>query len=155
MSITIRVSRSYEQFISFYIPSMWETICQASASYSGINLCSKIPVFWPGLGALTFDYPRIPPPPPVSPRIPSRCSDVFGNKFGNKCVRAMLIGQENYEETRRYFRQMPTACFPTVRTFIANKWECVWGKGNSTEGRLGLGPVQGHPPMERQKWLET
>ena len=60
---------------------MWETICEASASCSGWNFGSKIPVYpklgygpelrppplkieiWTGLGTLSFDYPSSPPPP--------------------------------------------------------------------------------------------
>ena len=43
---------SASPLISLHIRSMWETICDAVASSSGINLCSKIPV-----------YPILPPPP--------------------------------------------------------------------------------------------
>ena len=39
---------------------MWETICEASASCSGINLCSKIPVYL----ILGFCPVCHPPPPP-------------------------------------------------------------------------------------------
>ena len=63
---------------------MWETICEASASCSGWNFGSKIPVYpklgfgpvystphptpkfeiWTGLGTFSFDYPTLPHPPP-------------------------------------------------------------------------------------------
>ena len=70
--------------ISLHIRSMWETICDAKASWTGWKLGSEIPVYpilgfgpqftpnpspplkmkiWPGLGNLSFDFGRIPPPP--------------------------------------------------------------------------------------------
>ena len=83
-------------FVSLHIRSMWETICEASASCSGKNLCSKIPVY-PILG---FGPKFIPPPRKLkfghdlalwvltTPRIPPPHPSVSGSSYGetNFCI---------------------------------------------------------------------
>ena len=64
---------AFDELISLHIRSMWETICDALASWSGWKFGSKIPVYPilgfghqhppPTLRLFTFDLPRIPPPP--------------------------------------------------------------------------------------------
>ena len=51
--------------ISFHIHSMWETICDALASWSGWEFGSKIPVY-PILGFGSQNTPNPPPPTPPS-----------------------------------------------------------------------------------------
>ena len=55
------MGNGFEIFISLHIRSMWETICEASASCSGIKIEIEI---WTGLGTLSFDYPSLQAPLP-------------------------------------------------------------------------------------------